>query len=75
MKGKHPLKSKTVGFNVLVLLALFLKEHFGVKLSENDLLLIATMGNLILRFITKEPITLGGKDGDTGSNIGGIVSS
>jgi len=56
LQGKHPVKSKTIGFNLLLLGALFAKEHFGIRLSDNDLLLIGALGNILLRFVTKEAI-------------------
>ena len=58
---KNPLKSKTIIFNVLVaiLAALQITEVMSVlPISEELLVAIVAVGNIVLRFVTIEPVGL-----------------
>lgn len=62
MAPKSPLLSKTIWFNILAILVL-VATHFGFDMqahtpanSENILAVIILVINIILRFVTTQPI-------------------
>jgi len=54
---KQLLKSKTLNFNVLVPALTGLLAAFGVVIPPEVVVGIFAIGNFILRFITKEPLS------------------
>lgn len=52
--GKHPAKSKTIHFNLAMLLLLV---HPGTRVWIQDHLWVVMMGNMLLRFITKDRLS------------------
>ena len=54
--GKKWYKSKTLWVNLIALVALFLNDKLGFPLPQEEQMAILAVVNIILRFITKEPI-------------------
>lgn len=54
--GKRWYKSKTLWVNIIALLSLVAGDKLGMPLSEEDQLALLAVVNIVLRFVTKEPI-------------------
>jgi len=57
MEGKVWYKSKTLWFNGLLAAAIAFTEAIGYPMSPELIGAITVFGNIILRFLTKEPVT------------------
>ena len=55
--GKAWYKSKTVWVNIIALVALVVQNEIGFKVSAEEQVAILAVVNLILRLLTKQPIT------------------
>ena len=61
--GKPFFKSKTFWFNVLAI-AVLVANSFGFeafKLDNDVATLVVAAVNILLRFVTREPVTFGGR--------------
>lgn len=54
---KSILESKTFWVNILAIIALFTQSKFGFILDENVQLQILAILNIILRSVTKDPVS------------------
>ena len=54
--GKKWYKSKTIWVNLIALISLFLADKLNFQINAEEQLAILTVINIILRFITKEPV-------------------
>lgn len=54
---KKVLKSKTINFNAAGAAIFALLSAFGIDVPADVVAAIGVIGNIILRFITKEPIS------------------
>lgn len=59
--GKKWYTSKTIWVNVIAAVSLFVSSQFGYKISTEVQAGIIAAVNVILRIITKEPLTGGDK--------------
>ncbi len=57
VKPMQVIKSKTLGFNTIVPAVAGLLFAFGIELPENVVVGIIAIGNYVLRFFTKAPVT------------------
>jgi hypothetical protein len=53
---KQAAKSKTLNFNVFMPIIIMVSMHFGIPLTPEIVMAIMTLGNIILRFVTKKPL-------------------
>lgn len=57
---KRVLKSRTIWINVLAFIAFWIQRETGFVVSEDLQMQALTLINIVLRFVTKEPIAWGG---------------
>ena len=57
MEGKVWYKSKTIWFNALLGAVVAFTQAIGHPLGEDVIAAIVTIGNILLRIITTEPVT------------------
>jgi len=57
MKIRQIAKSKTISFNALVPAIVVILGQFGVEVSTELAATIMSIGNIILRLVTKVPIS------------------
>lgn len=55
-EAKNPLKSKTLGANLVALLALYLQNRYGYVLDLELQGVALAAVNIALRFVTREPL-------------------
>ena len=63
-RAKSPVKSKTLWFNILSIVAIVLAdEHFKNIIGDNTIILFMLQSavNIGLRFVTKEPVSIKGE--------------
>lgn len=65
---KRILKSKTIWVNLLAFLAFWIQKEYGFVINEDLQMQALTLINICLRFVTKEPIAWGGKNGNSQEN-------
>lgn len=65
---KRILKSKTIWVNLLAFIAFWVQKEYGFIISEDLQMQALTLINIILRFVTKEPIAWGGENGTSQEN-------
>lgn len=65
---KRILKSKTIWVNLLAFIAFWVQKEYGFIISEDLQMQALTLINIILRFVTKEPIAWDGENGTSQEN-------
>ncbi|MCX8070224.1 MAG: hypothetical protein N2738_06945 [Thermodesulfovibrionales bacterium] len=60
--GKRWFLSKTIWVNAIALIALILQNKFGYVLSTDEQIAILAVINMIIRFLTKQPLVLREED-------------
>ena len=65
---KRIFYSKTIWVNVLAFLAFWVQKEYGFVINEDLQMQALTLINIILRFVTKEPIAWGGENGNSKEN-------
>lgn len=58
MGGKVWYKSKTLWFNGLLAAAIAFTQAIGHPMGEELIASIVCLGNVLLRFLTKEPVSI-----------------
>ena len=58
-EAKNPLKSKTLGANLVALLALYLQNRYGYVLDPELQGAALAAVNIVLRFVTDRPLRVG----------------
>lgn len=56
--GKRWYLSKTLWVNAIALVALFLQSQYGFVIDAEEQVAIVAVINLVLRFVTKQPLVL-----------------
>ena len=59
-KVKHVFESKTIWVNLLAFIAFAIEKKYGFVIDQDLQLQALTLINIVLRFVTKDPIAWGG---------------
>lgn len=57
MKARQIAKSNTLQFNVFMPLVLVLLPYLGVEITAELTTAVLALGNILLRFVTKKPLS------------------